>query len=236
MTDDSADSSAADPSSDSSPVPEDPSLRVDARHDYQKSALEITEVDADPIAQFRTWFDEARAADLVEPAAMALGTIDRHGHPQVRMVLLREVRPDGFVFFTNYESAKGAELAAHPHAALTFHWDRLERQVRIIGAAERLDAAASDRYFDSRPRRSRIAAIASPQSQVISDRAMLERAFEEATSIAGEEGPIARPASWGGFVVRPHTIEYWQGRRHRLHDRLRYRAREGGWSIERLAP
>ncbi len=218
------------------PPSADASSGVEERFNDPQAPLVVRGFDPDPIAQFRQWFDVAREADLVEPAAMALGTVDAQGHPQVRMVLLREVRPTGFVFFTNYESAKGTELRAHPHAALSFHWDRLERQVRIVGVATPISPEESDRYFESRPRASQIAAIASPQSQVISTRATLDHLYADAAAIAGESAPIPRPSSWGGFLVRPHTMEFWQGRRHRLHDRVRYRAGDQEWRIERLAP
>jgi pyridoxamine 5'-phosphate oxidase len=188
----------------------------------------------DPLEQFAAWFREAEA-DVALEQAMTLATADADGAPDARMVLLKGFGPDGFRFFTNYESEKARELEANPRAALVIYWRELDRQVRIRGAVERLSAQDSDEYFESRPRDSRIAAAASPQSRPI-EREELDRRFEELAAELGTGEP-ARPEHWGGYLVRPEAIEFWQGRDSRMHDRFRY-AREpgGGWGIERLAP
>ena len=200
-----------------------------------RPALLESALASDPIEQFRRWYAEARAAGGPEPDAMALATAGPQGSPSARMVLLRGFDADGFAFYTNFESRKGGELAANPRAALLFHWPLLDRQVRIEGAVERLTDAQSDAYFNQRPLGSRIAAWASPQSRVIENRDALEREVERRTREFRHHA-IPRPPFWGGFRVRPERIEFWQGRLHRLHDRLRYRATDGGWTIERLAP
>jgi len=205
---------------------------VSAEHrDYESPPMEPADVDPDPIAQFRRWLDDARAAGLVEPEAMTVSTTA----PAARVVLLRGVDDRGFAFFTNYESAKARELAADPAVALSFVWLPLHRAVRVAGRAERLPEAESDAYFASRPRGSRVGAWASPQSEVIADRAALDA--EVAAVEARFDGrDIPRPPHWGGFLVRPHALEFWQGRPNRLHDRLLYRKSAGGWEIVRLAP
>ena len=187
----------------------------------------------DPMVQFARWFEEAEA-DVALEQAMTLATADADGSPDARMVLLKGFGSDGFRFFTNYESAKGEELAGNPRAALVVYWRELDRQVRIRGRVERLSAEESDVYFASRPQDSRIAAAISPQSRPI-ERAALDRLFAEAEAQAGQEGP-PRPEHWGGYLVRPDEIEFWQGRDSRMHDRLLYRRRSGGWEIDRLAP
>jgi pyridoxamine 5'-phosphate oxidase len=188
----------------------------------------------DPIEQFGTWFEEARR-DVPLPEAMTLATVDEDGSPDARMVLLKGFGPDGFRFFSNYESAKGAELAANPRAALILYWRELDRQVRVRGGVERLPAADSDAYFASRPRDSRIAAAISPQSRPI-ERDELERRFDQMLRELGDADP-ARPEEWGGYLVRPDSIEFWQGRENRMHDRFLYTpGPEGGWAVERLAP
>ena len=189
----------------------------------------------DPLEQFARWFAEADA-EAAGPAlgeAMALATVDADGAPDARMVLLKGFGPDGFRFFTNYESAKGDQLEANPRAALVLYWAQLDRQVRIRGAVERLPASDSDEYFASRPRDSQIGAATSPQSRPI-DRAELDRRYRE---LAGElgDGAVSRPGYWGGYLVRPETIEFWQGRESRMHDRFRYtREADGGWAVVRL--
>jgi pyridoxamine 5'-phosphate oxidase len=188
---------------------------------------------SDPIEQFAAWFADAEA-DVPLEQAMTLATVDEEGSPDARMVLLKGFGADGFRFFTNYESVKGAELAANPRAALVFYWRELDRQVRVRGAVERLPAKDSDEYFASRPRDSRIAAAISPQSRPI-EREELERRFEEALRGLGEADPV-RPDQWGGYLVRPDAIEFWQGRESRMHDRFLYTRNEDGWLIERLAP
>jgi pyridoxamine 5'-phosphate oxidase len=188
----------------------------------------------DPIEQFAAWFEEARA-DVPLDEAMTLATVDEHGSPDARMVLLKGFGPSGFRFFSNYESAKGTELAANPRAALVIYWRELDRQVRVRGAVERLSAPESDEYFASRPRDSRIAASISPQSRPI-ERDQLDRRYEEMIRELGDAEP-SRPEQWGGYLVRPDAIEFWQGRESRMHDRFLYTPEpDGGWKIDRLAP
>lgn len=188
---------------------------------------------SDPMEQFAAWFREAEA-DVALEQAMTLATADADGAPDARIVLLKGFGPDGFRFFTNYESDKGRELEANPRAALVIYWRELDRQIRITGTVERLSAQDSDEYFGSRPRDSRIAAAISPQSRPI-EREELDRRYEELAGELGAADP-ARPEHWGGYLVRPEVIEFWQGRDSRMHDRFRYRREGGGWKIERLAP
>jgi pyridoxamine 5'-phosphate oxidase len=190
------------------------------------------DVDPDPLAQFGRWFDDAHAAGVYEPEAVALATASAAGAPSARMVLMKGFDERGFRFFTNYESRKGAELAENPRAALLFHWKELARQVRIEGDVERLPPAESAEYFASRAPESRISAVASPQSRVIASREELERRVRELSG-----GDPALPPHWGGFLLVPRVYELWQRGEHRLHDRLRYRRPEGGgWVVDRLAP
>ena len=187
----------------------------------------------DPMEQFAAWSAEARE-DVPLDEAMTLATVDEQGLPDARMVLLKGFDPDGFRFFTNYESAKGRELEANPRAALVIYWRELDRQVRVRGEVERLSPQDSDAYFASRPRDSRIAAAISPQSRPI-ERDELDRHFEEMLRGLGDDDPV-RPEQWGGYLVRPFAIEFWQGRENRMHDRFLYTRNPGGWQIERLAP
>jgi pyridoxamine 5'-phosphate oxidase len=198
--------------------------------------LDARSFDPDPLVQFRRWYAEIVARGVEEPDAMALATASPDGTPSARMVLLNRYDERGFVFFTNYRSRKGGELAANPRAALVLHWPALDRQVRIEGAVERLDPGESDAYFDERPIGSRLSAIASPQSQVVASRAELERRVQELTARYRHGGRIPRPDHWGGFRVVPALIEFWQSAPHRLNDRLRYRRQDQGWVLERLAP
>ena len=189
----------------------------------------------DPIEQFRRWLGEAESAGIPLPNAMAVATADAEGRPSVRHVLLRGIDERGFAFFTNYDSRKGRQLAENPNAGLVFLWKVLDRQVNATGTASRVDPAESDAYFATRPREARLGAWASAQSSVLASREDLERHVAEADErFEGVEVP--RPPNWGGFVVRPDTVEFWQGRRSRLHDRFRYAREDAGWRIDRLSP
>ena len=209
------------------------------RHtDYGQTPLLENEVADDPIAQLTVWLAEADESGLYEPNAMVLSTRDPDGAPSSRTVLLRGVDERGLEFFTNYESAKGRALLAHPEASVLFPWYPLHRQVIVRGTTERVDAATSDSYFAQRPRGSQIAAVASDQSRPIAGRAELEQKVVTVEQRFPEPEPVVRPEHWGGFLVRPSSIEFWQGRSSRLHDRLRFTRVEGatGWRRERLQP
>jgi len=209
---------------------------ADLRKEYMQRGLDESDVDADPFRQFAAWFDEARAASPVEPNAMALATVGADGRPSLRMVLLKGADERGFVFYTNYQSRKGRELADTPWAALAFFWPEMERQIRIEGRVEPVSVEESDTYFHSRPVGSQLSASASRQSEVIAGREELEQRVA-ALSAQYQNQEIPRPENWGGFRVIPDAIEFWQGRASRLHDRLRYRLlASGGWQIERLSP
>jgi pyridoxamine 5'-phosphate oxidase len=205
------------------------------RRDYTRAGLTEQDADPDPFQFFHRWFDEALAAAVREPNAMTLATAGADGQPAARIVLLKGLDERGFVFYTNYESRKGQELAVRPLAALVFWWQELERQVRVEGSVEKVAAEESDAYFASRPRGSRLGAWASDQSQPIPDRATLERKLDEVTE-AYPEGEVPCPPHWGGFRVVPTLVEFWQGRASRLHDRLQYTPGPDGWTIQRLAP
>jgi pyridoxamine 5'-phosphate oxidase len=205
------------------------------RREYERAGLDISDVDPDPIRQFAQWFEDVQGAGYIESNAMILATASPDGEPAARVVLLKGFDDRGFVFYSNYESPKGRDLASNPRAALTFHWPSLERQVRISGRAERTSREDSQAYFDSRPAGSRIGANLSRQSEVIPDRETLEREFARLEAhFAG--GPIPLPDYWGGYRVVPEWIEFWQGRPNRLHDRLRYRREGESWVIDRLSP
>ena len=206
------------------------------RKDHTRSFLCEDDLNPDPIRQFALWYEEAQQSGNPESNAAALATATPEGRPSARMVLLRGADERGFSFFTNYESRKARELEANPYAALVFFWHELERQVRIEGRTERVSAEESDRYFQSRPRGARIGAWASPQSQVIASRDVLDSQYSESESRHPDE-TIPRPSHWGGYRLIPDSLEFWQGRPNRLHDRLRYTRRsDGTWLIERLAP
>ncbi len=206
------------------------------RKNYSQKTLTENDVATDPVAQFARWWDEAVASAIDEVNAMTLATSSADGFPSARIVLLKNFNKEGFSFFTNYNSFKGQQLAENPKACLVFFWKELERQVRITGLIEKLDAAVNDEYFHSRPEGSRIGAIASPQSQVIPGREWLDDQFKQVEQSAGNGG-IERPVHWGGYLVKPVIVEFWQGRPGRLHDRIQYTLLENGnWKIERLAP
>ena len=212
-----------------------PSAISDLRKDYRLNGLDKVDVAPDPIAQFRIWFEAALEAGVPEPNAMHVSTVTADGRPDGRIVLIKDVSDAGFVFYTNYESRKGRELTERPFAALTFFYPELERQIRIEGRVEKVSAEESDAYFDSRPRGSQIGAWVSNQSRVVESRDMLERRQRDLEA-QFDGGPVPRPAHWGGFRVVPDTLEFWQGRPSRLHDRIRYRKEGQAWVIERLSP
>ena len=206
------------------------------RRDYQMQSLLEKDVDANPFNQFNAWWEDALKSELDEVNAMTLATASATGIPSARIVLLKSVSEEGFVFYTNYNSNKGKELEENPNACLVFFWKELERQIRITGKVKKVSAAESDEYFLSRPEGSRIGAWASPQSQVIASREIIEEHITKYTMEFANTN-ILRPPNWGGYIVMPETFEFWQGRPNRLHDRIQYSLqKEGNWKIERLAP
>ena len=205
------------------------------RREYDSGALQEHEMAADPMEMFARWLEEAIAGGIDEPNAMTLATATMDGKPSARVVLLKEMTAHGFAFFTNYLSRKGRELLANPQAALVFDWHPMARQVRIEGGVELLSSEESDAYYLSRPENARIGAWSSPQSRIVKDRATLDALQREVERRFAQE-PLPRPDHWGGYLVRPERIEFWQGRPDRMHDRLVYEKKEQGWNLQRLAP
>ncbi|CAL1520956.1 pyridoxamine 5'-phosphate oxidase [Chitinophaga sp. MM2321] len=209
---------------------------ADLRKDYKLASLEESDVAPYPLQQFDRWWQDATSSEIDEPNAMTLATSTPEGHPSARIVLLKSFDEEGFLFFTNYESRKGQELALNPHVSLLFFWRELERQVRIEGTVSKAGVNISNEYYNSRPMGSRIGAIASPQSKVIPGRSFLEEQVGQVAAKYEKEAP-QRPDYWGGYVVKPVVMEFWQGRSSRLHDRILYTlTTTGSWKIERLAP
>lgn len=206
------------------------------RNEYSKAALDTHAVSQDPINQFTKWFDEAVNAKVPEPNAMNLATVNENGRPASRIVLLKGIEDNKFVFYTNYQSRKGKELDTNPACALTFFWPELERQVRIEGVASRTDEKRAEKYFQSRPRGSQLGAWASPQSTMISDRSLLEERVKKLEEKFKGQDILPKPNQWGGYEIEPLMIEFWQGRPSRLHDRILYTKDDGAWKINRLAP
>ena len=205
------------------------------RAEYQLAGLDEADLAPDPFTMFSHWFHAVRTAGVLEPNAMVLSTVSADGQPSARTVLLKGLTAHGFVFFTNYESRKAAELAANPRCCLLFGWYQLQRQVRVEGVASRVPRAETEAYFATRPRDSQLGAWASPQSAVVGSRAELDAAYAETEArFAADDVPA--PPHWGGYLVIPHRVEFWQGRRSRMHDRLAYRREGGQWVTERLAP
>lgn len=206
------------------------------RQDYTLAALDESITGNDPLAFFHRWFDEAQTAQISEVNAMTLATVSAEGKPHARIVLLKGVEHNGFIFFTNYDSNKGRQIASHDNAALLFFWKELERQVRVEGKIRKISAEESDQYFHSRPAGSRIGAWSSPQSQVISDRSVLDKNYQDYEAKFADT-TIPRPPHWGGYIVEPMQIEFWQGRSSRMHDRILFtRSDNGTWEKARLAP
>lgn len=206
------------------------------RADYSKFELSEDEVLSNPIQQFEVWFEQALAAKVNEPNAMALSTINANGFPTSRIVLLKDIKPNGFNFFTNYHSHKGADILGSPKVSLLFFWEELQRQVRIVGLAEQVPGVESDEYFVSRPIGSQVGAWSSPQSEIIPNRDFLDQRVQATQDKFEGQDVLPRPDFWGGYIVQPLTIEFWQGRSSRLHDRIQYTLEDSGWVINRLAP
>lgn len=207
----------------------------DMRRDFTLKALDESDLLSDPIELFRLWLNDAISVKAMEPNAMNLATANKEGRPSSRTVLLKQVRSEGFVFFTNYESKKAKQIEENKYCALNFVWHELERQVRVEGVVEKVQAKESDLYFEMRPAKSKLGAWASPQSKVIPDRNYLEKlVIDFSSKFKGVE--IPRPKNWGGYILKPYLIEFWQGRPSRLHDRIQYLQTENGWKTERLAP
>ncbi len=205
------------------------------REEYSLSSLDESDVSQNPIDQFKQWIEEALKAGVPEPNAMNLATVDKKGRPHSRIVLLKGFDENGFVFFTNYASDKGKEIEENPHVSLCFFWIELERQIRIDGVAKKISKVESEAYFKSRPHMSQVGALASNQSEIVENRLFLEQKFEKLEA-KFTEGEVPMPESWGGYVIDPSALEFWQGRRSRLHDRVKYEWKADNWIINRLSP
>jgi pyridoxamine 5'-phosphate oxidase len=209
---------------------------ADIRKDYTMATLDVKNVLPDPVQQFQKWFKEALHAGIPEPNAMNLSTVNKDGRPSSRIMLLKGVENNMFVFYTNYQSDKGQALEQNPACALTFFWPELERQIRIEGIASRIDEKRAEEYFQSRPRASQVGAWASPQSTILNDRTILEERVKQMEERFHGVELLPKPKQWGGFEVNPLLIEFWQGRASRLHDRIRFTKVDGNWNIHRLSP
>lgn len=205
------------------------------RMEYAKQTLDESSIEKDPVVQFTHWWHEATESKIQEPNAMTLATVDEHNMADARIVLLKAFDDKGFVFFTNYNSAKSAQITSHPNCCLLFHWKELERQVRIVGPAEKISTEESIAYFNSRPEGSKIGAWASPQSMVVAGKAWLEETFNFYKERL-QHGAIPKPPHWGGYRVKPQRMEFWQGRPNRMHDRIQYARTNEQWAMQRLAP
>lgn len=209
---------------------------ADIRKEYSKLSLDVSNVNPDPVKQFQVWFDEAIKGEIVEPNAMNLATVREDGRPASRIVLLKGIEDHKFVFYTNYQSAKGHDLDKNPACALTFFWPELERQVRVEGVATRISSKRSEEYFQSRPRGSQVGAWSSPQSSILENRTILEERVARIEKKFENYNVLPKPNQWGGYEIDPLLIEFWQGRPSRLHDRIQYVKVDGTWKINRLAP
>lgn len=209
---------------------------ADLRTEYTHSSLDVKDVDKNPFRQFEVWFEQALTSEVTEPNAMNIATVGKSGVPSCRVVLLKGLKNEGFVFYTNYQSKKGRELEENPMVALNFFWPELQRQVQIKGAVEKVSAEESTQYFQSRPKASQIGAWSSPQSTVIKNREILEEREKQLSEKFKNADVLPRPEQWGGYLVKPFAIEFWQGRSSRLHDRIIYTLEDSEWKINRLAP
>jgi len=208
---------------------------ADVRREYGVLSLNEDEAEKDPFSQFRRWFEEIVAVEKYDPTAMVLSTVDEKGFPDSRVVLLKGIENEAFIFYTNYESTKAVQIMHTPYVALNFYWPVMSRQVRIRGRVKKTATEQSDAYFKSRPLESQLSAVASPQSKKIENRQDLEKAFNKLVSENGQQA-VVRPTNWGGYLVLPDEVEFWQGRDNRLHDRLHYFQQQGEWTLRRLAP
>lgn len=208
----------------------------DLRQDYSQSILEVSDLDKNPMKQFELWWENAIEAEILEPNAMTLATVNANGIPSARIVLLKELRKKGFVFYTNYKSQKAQDIKKNKNVALVFLWKELQRQVRIQGVIKKISEADSLKYAQTRPIKSQMGAWVSQQSKVIKNREKLEKKMEHLIEEYGDQDAMPKPPYWGGYIVKPTAIEFWQGRRSRLHDRLRYSKSKKGWAVERLSP